>query len=174
MAVWQLGHQRWTRVRRTIGRGTKQIGKELVEAVTTATGRWIAVVANGTERVGLGIWRPHSVVSLVVLATLEMTRIAGSPVAVIRNAGDLRVSTEMVMIVRVGCLGIRVSIVVLRVVIRGVVVEVRMTTHLIPMPVPTTKNRNGTIGSLMRSGEASFSSQVIGFGEQERTGRKAI
>ena len=62
--------------------------------------------------------------SLLVLATLEMTRIAGSPVAVIRNAGDLRVRTEMVMIVRVGCLGIRVRIVVFLVVIRMVVVKV--------------------------------------------------
>ena len=75
------------------------------------------------------------------------------------------------MIVRVGCLGIRVRIVVLLAVIRRVVVEVRMTTRRIPMPVPTTKSRNGMTGSLMRSGEANFSSQVIGFGERERIDR---
>ena len=76
--------------------------------------------------------------SLVVLETLEITRIAGSPDRVIRNAGDRRVPTEMVMIVRVGCLGIRVRIVVLLVVIQRMVVEVWMTTCRIPMPVPTT------------------------------------
>ena len=131
-------------------------------------------MANGTERVGLGMLRRHSVVSLVVLATLDMTRIAGSPDALIRNAGDLSVPTEMVMIVRVGCLNILARIVVFLVVIPGVVVEFWMTTDQIPMPIPMTKNRNGTIESLMRSGEASFSSQVIGFGERGRTGRKAI
>ena len=86
----------------------------------------------------------------------------------IRNAEVRRVPTEMVIIVRVGRLGIRVRIVVLLVVIRGMVVEVRMTTRWIPMPGPTTKSRNGTTGSLTRSGEANFSSQVIGFGERER------
>ena len=79
-----------------------------MEAVTTATGRRIAAVAYGTERLCLGMRRPHSVVSLVVLETLQMIRIAASPDTVIRNAQDLEVPTEMVMIVRVGCLGIRV------------------------------------------------------------------
>ena len=147
---------------------------QLVEVVTFATGRMIAVVAYGKERLGLGMRRLHSVVSLVVLETLEMIRIAGSPDAVSRNAEDVRVPTKMVMIVRVGCLGIRVRIVVLLVVIRRVGVEVRMTTRRIPMPVPTTKSKNGTIISLMKSEEANFSPQVIGFGKRERTGRKAI
>ena len=150
----------------TISRGTETIGMQSVEAVTTATGRRIAVVEYRTERLGRGMWRPHSVVFLLVLETLEIIRIAGSPAAVIRNAGDLRVPTKMVIIVRVGCLGIRVRIVVLLVVIRGVVVKVRMTTHRISIPVSMTKNRIDTIGSLMRSGEASFSSQIIGFEER--------
>ena len=129
--------------RHIISRGYKPIGTQSVEAVTTAAGSWIAAVAYEIGRLGLGMWRSHSVVSLVVLETLEMIRIAGSPDAVIRNAGDRRVPTEMVMIVGVGRLGIRVRIVVLLVVIRGMVVEVRTTTRRIPMPVPTTKSRNG-------------------------------
>ena len=139
---------------------------------TTATGCWIEAVAYETGRLGLGMWRSHSVVSLVVLEILEMIRIAGSPDEVIRNAGGRRVPTEMVMIVRVGRLGIRVKIVVLLVVIRGMVVEVRMMTRRIPMPVPTMKSRNDMKGSLTRSGEVNFSSHVIGFGERERTDRK--
>ena len=170
---------RWERVlgfrpgRHIISRGNKPIGTQSVEAVTTATGSRIAAVAYETGRFGLGMWRSHLVVSLVVLETLGMIRIAGSPDAVIRNAGDRRVPTEMVVIVRVGRLGIRVKIVVLLVVIRVMEVEVRKTTRRIPMPVPTTKSRNDMTGSLTRSGEASFLSQVIGFGGRGRTDRKA-
>ena len=160
--------------RHIISRGYKPIGTQSVETVTTATGSWIAAVAYETGRLGLEMWRSHYVVSMVVLETLEMIRIAGSPDAVIRNAGDRKVPTEMVMIVRVGCLGIRVGIVVLLVVIRGMVVEVRMTTRRIPILVPTMKSRNDMTGSLTRSGEASFSSQVIGFKERGRTDRKVI
>ena len=56
-----------------------------METVTNATGSRIAAVAYATERLGLGMWRSHSVVSLVVLETLEMNRIAGSPDAVVRT-----------------------------------------------------------------------------------------
>ena len=49
------------------------------------------------------------------------------------------------MIIQVGCLGILARIVVLLVVIRGVVVEVWMTTHRAPMPASMKKNRNDTI-----------------------------
>ena len=160
--------------RHIISRGNEPIGTQSVESVTTATGSRIGAVAYGTERLGLGMCRSNLVVTLVVLETVEIIRIAESLVAVSRNAGDLRVPTEMVMIVRVGCLGISIRIVVLLVVIRRVMVEVLMTTRRIPMPVPTTRSRNCTIGSLMRSGEANISSRVIGFGERERTGRKAI
>ena len=159
--------------RHVICRGYKPIGTQSVETVTTATGSWIAAVEDAAERLGFGMWRSRSVVTLVVLETLEMIRIAGSRDAVIRNAGDRRVPTEMVMIVRVGRLGIRVRIVVLLAVLRGMVVKIRMTTRRIPMPVSTTKNRNDMTGSLTRSGEVNFSSQVIGFGERERTERKA-
>ena len=71
--------------RQVISRGYKPIKTQSVEAVTTATGCWIAAVAYETGRLGLGMWRSHSVVSLVVLETLEMIRIAGSPEAVIRT-----------------------------------------------------------------------------------------
>ena len=111
---------------------------------------------------------------LVVLETLEIIRIAGSPNAVILNARDCRAPTEVVLIVRVGRLGIRIKIVVLLVVIPGMVVKVLMTTHWIPMPVPTTNNSNGTIESLMKIGKESFLSQVIKFERRERTGRQAI
>ena len=114
------------------------------------------------------MWRPHSVVSVVVLATLEMTRIARNRDAVIRNAGDLWVLPKFNMIERVGCLRILARIVVHLVVIRGVVMKVRMTTNRIPTPVLMTKNRNGMIGSLMKSKKASFSSQVIGLKERNK------
>ena len=144
-----------------------------METVTTATGSWIAAVEDAAERLGLGMWRSRSVVSLVVLETLEMIRIPGSRDAVMRNTGDRRIPTVMAMIVGPGRLGIRVRIVVLLAVIRGMVVGIRMTTRRIPMPVPTTYNRNDMTGSLTRSGEVNFSSQVIGFGVRERTDRKA-
>ena len=43
-----------------------------METVTTATGSWITAVEDAAERLGLGMWRSRSVVSLVVLETLEM------------------------------------------------------------------------------------------------------
>ena len=69
--------------RHIICRGYKPIGTRSVGTVTTATGCWIAAVEDAAERLGLGMWKSHSVVSLVVLETLEMIRIAGSPDAVI-------------------------------------------------------------------------------------------
>ena len=160
--------------RHIISRGNKPIGTRSVEVFTSATESRIAAVANGTIQIRLGMRRPLTVGSPVVLVTQGTTRIAGSPDAVIRNARDLGVLTAMAIIVRIGCLGILARIVVLLVGTRGMMVQVRMMTRRSPMPVPTTKNKNGTTGSLTRSGEASFSSQVIEFGGQEREGRKAI
>ena len=151
--------------RHIISRENKPIETQSVEVVTSATGSRIAGVAYGTERLGFEMWRFHSVMFLVVLVILKIIRIAGSPVAVIRNAGDRRVPTEIIMIVRVGCLGIRVRIVIFLMVIWSVVVEVRMTTRRCPIPDPMTISRNGTIVALMKTGEANFSSQMIGFGE---------
>ena len=77
--------------------------------------------------------------------------IAMGPDMAAQTAGDLKVQTGVVIIARVGCLGIRAKTVVLSAATRGMVAGVRMTNRETRMLIPMIMIKNDTIGLLTKS-----------------------